>query len=392
MTQTITLPKTWQVQITAGNGEILENWRRQQPNARTDYRCQDHPGKYLLSFEYDGTYLHFGFEGAKDTPTISFEDFKTKVLGKEAKPVGHPVGTRVVIKPGTTQEALQEAFDAVRCAFNEAMVHSFQTKSRVYEVQECIDTRNFQYLRDTNTNSGHYWPIKFFIPEPVFKPIAMACTAEEFKAIKPILISNGVKIALITAFKDSNYLVNNFGGRAGTVSNVGTSTAKDYSRTVHEKWNADLFLQSCGIASPIEKNIKPMNTTIKVTELKKIHDVACSTWKTRIEAMVPGPFAETVELTSEQIETMFAAANGEQTVILEQVFPDRESPGKNYRSFGESLQIHLESSATGMYIRKGHSRRHYELKEIGLTASGELHHPDGTVVNFPKGAFFLLEA
>jgi hypothetical protein len=130
-----------------------------------------------------------------------------------------------------------------------------------------------------------------------------------------------------------------------------------------------------------KSEIKPMNTTIKVTELKKIHDVACSTWKTRIEAMVPGPFAETVELTSEQIDSMFAAANAEQTEVLEKVFPDRNSP-----KYVKLTGMVLDTNGVGpLILRRGCASSHAMAdRELAFTATSNytpiLVAPDGTEI------------
>jgi len=53
--------------------------------------------------------------------------------------------------------------------------------------------------------------------------------------------------------------------------------------------------------------------TITKENLKKIHDVACTTWKSKLEAYANRkPFDCEVELTGEEIEEMFAASDSNQ--------------------------------------------------------------------------------
>ena len=72
------------------------------------------------------------------------------------------------------------------------------------------------------------------------RPIAMRCTQEQFDSIKdriPYEIKN------IDPFDEFPYLVNDF-NYAGKVSNIYKS--KFYEET-HETFNADIFLEACGV-------------------------------------------------------------------------------------------------------------------------------------------------
>jgi hypothetical protein len=61
--------------------------------------------------------------------------------------------------------------------------------------------------------------------------------------------------------------------------------------------------------------------TITKENLKKIHDVACTTWKSKLEAYANRkPFDCEVELTGEEIEEMFAASDSNQKQVLSQFF------------------------------------------------------------------------
>jgi hypothetical protein len=66
-----------------------------------------------------------------------------------------------------------------------------------------------------------------------------------------------------------------------------------------------------------ENNMK----TIKKSELKKIHDVACSTWQGKITALAKrNPWGDDIELLEGEVDDMFAAATLGQTEVLEEVF------------------------------------------------------------------------
>jgi hypothetical protein len=66
-----------------------------------------------------------------------------------------------------------------------------------------------------------------------------------------------------------------------------------------------------------ENNMK----TIKKSELKKIHDVACSAWQSKLTALtIRNPWGDDIELSQEEVSEMFAAATSVQKVVLEEVF------------------------------------------------------------------------
>jgi hypothetical protein len=63
------------------------------------------------------------------------------------------------------------------------------------------------------------------------------------------------------------------------------------------------------------------NTTVKKSELEQIHNVACSTWKSKITGLtLRNPFGELVELTQTEVDNMFAAATESQRPVLVAVF------------------------------------------------------------------------
>ena len=63
---------------------------------------------------------------------------------------------------------------------------------------------------------------------------------------------------------------------------------------------------------------------IKKSELEKIYNVACSTWRGKIKEMANrNPFGDSVDLTQEEIDIMFRASTIPQREVLEQVFGKR---------------------------------------------------------------------
>jgi hypothetical protein len=58
---------------------------------------------------------------------------------------------------------------------------------------------------------------------------------------------------------------------------------------------------------------------IKISDLKKIHDVDCLTWKTKIKSLITDPFAESIELSQTQVDEMFKAATTDQRPVLVEV-------------------------------------------------------------------------
>lgn len=104
-------------------------------------------------------------------------------------------------------------------------------------------------------------------------------------------------------------------------------------------------------------------TTISVSDLKKIHDVACDSWKRKIEAMVK-PFEDTVTLTEEQIGKMFDAANDSQAKVLEEVFGERFS--NRLFNFGYEHIITVRTFEGPMHIREVFATEGNSHKEIGF--------------------------
>jgi len=68
-------------------------------------------------------------------------------------------------------------------------------------------------------------------------------------------------------------------------------------------------------------NLIKMKTRILKTELKKIYDIACDTWKPKIEEFAKRtPFEKTVDFTEKEISTMINACTDTQLPIVSKIF------------------------------------------------------------------------
>lgn len=108
---------------------------------------------------------------------------------------------------------------------------------------------------------------------------------------------------------------------------------------------------------------QPTTTTISVSDLKKIHDVACDSWKKKIERMVK-PFEDAVTLTNEQVVEMFDAATKSQREVLGQVFGEHFSD--SLFNFGYEHTINTRIQEGPMHIREAFATDNNCHKEIGF--------------------------
>lgn len=95
------------------------------------------------------------------------------------------------------------------------------------------------------------------------QPIAMMCNREEFDAIKPKLESGGMVIDSVTSFSKCRFLVNNYNDEIGLVSNVSRSSSSDFSRSVFQEWNEEVFLRFCGIDTSSVDNTEQVDNVNK---------------------------------------------------------------------------------------------------------------------------------
>jgi hypothetical protein len=64
---------------------------------------------------------------------------------------------------------------------------------------------------------------------------------------------------------------------------------------------------------------------IKKSDLGKIHNVACSTWKSKLETYAQrNPFGDSIELSDSEIDEMFAAATSSQVPVLVSILGERK--------------------------------------------------------------------
>jgi hypothetical protein len=156
---------------------------------------------------------------------------------------------------------------------------------------------------------------------PMFIPTAMKCTMEQFLSIEPILLEHRKKAHDVTNdFHRRCYLINYHD--LGITNLSEESYYIDEARVRYETWDGDLFLKNCGIEV---KQKEHMNKVYErsIEDMMKIHNVACSTWKTIIlEEYIRkvNPHDGMIEVTEEQIDKMFNAATPAQVPVLEEVF------------------------------------------------------------------------
>ena len=156
---------------------------------------------------------------------------------------------------------------------------------------------------------------------PMFIPTAMKCTMEQFLSIEPILLEHRKKTHDITNdFQYRCYLINYHD--LGITNLQKESFYIDEARVRYETWDGDLFLKNCGIEV---KQKEHMNKVYErsIEDMMKIHNVACSTWKTIIlEEYIRkvNPHDGMIEVTEKEIDKMFNAATPAQVPVLEEVF------------------------------------------------------------------------
>jgi hypothetical protein len=108
------------------------------------------------------------------------------------------------------------------------------------------------------------------------------------------------------------------GSMAQDVGKIGTIVAFSEYGNLRLKWK-DSGVASGWWYSPAWVIPTGGGGFIAVTELRRIHAVACHGWKDRLEKMVPNPFVEEVYITFTQAEEMVAAATGSQMAVVQEV-------------------------------------------------------------------------
>lgn len=110
---------------------------------------------------------------------------------------------------------------------------------------------------------------------------------------------------------------------------------------------------------------------VPVSDLEKIHQIACSKWKTKIEAMVPSAFTKTVYVSGEMIRTMIRASDDRQRPVVQEIFQEylkSKAELRQYFDFGEEHTMNLNADQP-MYICYGMaSSTEMQYKEIGFSS------------------------
>ena len=95
-----------------------------------------------------------------------------------------------------------------------------------------------------------------------------------------------------------------------------------------------------------------METIITRVELKKIYDVACQTWKSKIEKYAQrNPFGEYIEFTEKEIQEMISACTKEQLPIVKEIFNITTS-WENIKSLSDAIKYLGESDEDVVELSK----------------------------------------
>lgn len=102
-----------------------------------------------------------------------------------------------------------------------------------------------------------------------------------------------------------------------------------------------------------KKHILKQNNMITVSrrDLGRIHNIACSTWKTKIENLGSrNPFSETIEISQDEVDEMFKAATLDQIPVLIEIFGEQQKYlDVSKEGVGRFLSVRL----CGEYQNKG---------------------------------------
>lgn len=95
-----------------------------------------------------------------------------------------------------------------------------------------------------------------------------------------------------------------------------------------------------------DKMTTPQKLTVPVTDVLKIHSIACSTWKEKIAAYLTRVDSEqTITFTQDEVDTMFGAATREQRPTLVEIF-------------GEKITIDFDKIKTGSKVKIKYTGQH----------------------------------
>ena len=306
-----TIPQNWKVRITESNREVLEQWRIKQPNVDKNPRItclvSNALRGWLISGIFDGSYMDWG--GGYEYEEITFEEFKKYVLMEQQK---------IEFKP-ISMKCNQQQFNAIKPILEEhgwKLVNITEFKSWPYLVNNYQNAQgnisNAVEGSKTCYNRTGYeeWNQDLFLrccgidPSPKFK-------VGDKVIIKKDSVGYGTgewRGEFQDIIQTQGYLTI----RWEYTKEDGTQTV-DFEESAYQADSRWLTLYT-------ETKTKMKTYLTKISDLKKIYDVACSSWKTKIKALIVDPFAESIELTQTQVDEMFKAATTQQRPVLVEVF------------------------------------------------------------------------
>jgi hypothetical protein len=111
-----------------------------------------------------------------------------------------------------------------------------------------------------------------------------------------------------------------------------------------------------------------MRQKITKVNLKAIHDVACSGWKTKIEEYAKRkPFDDEIELTQDEIDEMFEASDNKQKKVLSKFFTRPESIMDKVKNFKDACIV-LGVEEDNVFNKKTDSSDEIAFKKLKIIA------------------------
>lgn len=321
------IPNKWKVQITESNREVLEQWRLKQPNVnKTSYATCLHPlslNKWLISDQnHDDTYMDWGY--AEYYTEITFKQF----ILMENKPQFRPI----------TMDCNQQQFDAIKPILEK---HGFEFDRWVW------DFTKWPYL--TNNYSGYEKIIgNVSNRDTSYRPYGGQWNQELFLQCCGIVQQHNFQVEDKVRLKQGITKEQMLDMFTKTIVDFPSSMVADFNKALQDPKHEFVVKQVSSSENtmqliynnriwywPIEA-FEPINKTemktykVTIDQLKQIHDVACDTWKTKIKSLITDPFADHVELSQQQVDEMFKAAQDHQRPVLVDVFgePKKHCPYK----------------------------------------------------------------
>jgi hypothetical protein len=147
---------------------------------------------------------------------------------------------------------------------------------------------------------------------PQYWVVQADCHNSDFK-----IVTNYLNEQYGTAWNGHNH--GDYYGYDGNCKHNGTDT---WSNLSNFKNNPTLLTigKFIKLTSKKEENMNKVNKS----DLGKIHNVACDTWKSKLEKYAQrNPFGDSIELSDSEIDEMFAAATSSQIPVLVSILGER---------------------------------------------------------------------